>query len=251
MVWGQLDDDTQAQMELAPTYAKSRKDGNIVAFLKLLRDICNGNDDGELSFHPFKTVVALKSLCNFATQDVSNAHVFKKELRTKYKATEAICGKFPFGTEVLVYAMQKCIPLGGNPGNTLGIFYAATLKFQITWERVYDDLIMAMLFLNNSRNDDAKKELRCSYANGNKSAYQVTLEKMVRLLSSQYPMTKGQNKKKAPYDGGKSRGKGGDTDASRDKENSGTPLAGVHTIDDADTKTTSKSTPANTAGAHF
>ena len=31
VIWGQLDDDTQAQMELAATYAKSRKDGNIVA----------------------------------------------------------------------------------------------------------------------------------------------------------------------------------------------------------------------------
>ena len=31
----------------------------------------------------------------------------------------------------------------------------------------------------------------------------------------------------------------------------GTPLAGAHTVDDANTKTTSKSTPANTAGAHI
>ena len=47
------------------------------------------------------------------------------------------------------------------------------------------------------------------------------------------------------------RGKGGDADANRDKENSGTPLAGAHTVDDADTKTTSKTTPVNTAGAHI
>ena len=110
---------------------------------------------------------------------------------------------------------------------------------------------MAMLFLNNSKNDDAKRELRRSFANGNKSAYQVTLEKMARLLSSQYAMTKGQLKKNTPYDGTGSRRKGGDADANRDEATSGTPLTGARTVDDADTTTTSKTTPANTAGAHI
>ena len=32
MIWGQLDDDTQAQMELVASYAKARKDGDIGAF---------------------------------------------------------------------------------------------------------------------------------------------------------------------------------------------------------------------------
>ena len=109
-----------------------------------------------------------------------------------------------------------------------------------------------MLFLNNSKNDDAKKELRRSFANGNKSAYQVTLEKMARLLSSQYSMTRGQLKKNTPYDGGKLRHKGGGADANKDEESSGTPLAGAHTVDDDNTKkTTSTPTPANTAGAHI
>ena len=62
VVWGQLDDDTQAQMELAKDYADHRKKGDIVAFLGLLRDICNGSDDGGLSYQPFKTMVAIKSL---------------------------------------------------------------------------------------------------------------------------------------------------------------------------------------------
>ena len=97
MIWGQLDDDTQAQMELVASYAKARKDGDIVAFLKLLRDICNGSDDGGLSYHPFKVIAAVKALCNYTNSDVSNPHLFKKELRTKYHATKAICG---FGTTV-------------------------------------------------------------------------------------------------------------------------------------------------------
>ena len=120
---------------------------------------------------------------------------------------------------------------------------------------MYDNLVMAMLLLNNSRNEEAKKELRRSYANGNTNAYQTTLEKMARLLSSQYPMTKGQNKK-PPYknnDGRKTKGKGSDTDSNKD--DSGNPLAGAHTTDGAknalSTKSASKSTPSNTAGAHI
>ena len=107
MIWGQLDDDTQAQIIFAASYAKARKDGDIVAFLQLLRDICNGSDDGGLSYHPFKIVVAMKSLCNFTNSDVGNPHLYKKELRTKYDTTKAVCGHFPFGTETLVFAMKQ------------------------------------------------------------------------------------------------------------------------------------------------
>ena len=251
MMWGQLDDDTQAQMELVPSYAKVRKDGDIVAFLKLLRDICNGSDDGGLSYHPFKVVAAIKALCNYTNSDVRNPHLYKKELKTKYHATKAICGDFPLGTKILLHVLQTPA-LGGNLRNTLSVYHGWTPDVQANWIRRYDDLALAMLFLNNSKNEDAKKELRRSFANGNKSAYQDTLEKMARLLSSQYPMTKGQNKKNTPNDGGKTKRKGGGNDANRDEENSGTPLAGAHTIDDDNAKkTTSSSTSANTAGAHI
>ena len=65
-------------------------------------------------------------------------------------------------------------------------------------------------------------------------------------------MTRGQPKRNTPHDGNRSRRKGGDADANRDEESSGTPLAGAHTVDDDNTKkTTSTPTPANTAGAHI
>ena len=63
-------------------------------------------------------------------------------------------------------------------------------------------------------------------------------------------MTKGQNKKPPSKnnDGGKTKGKGLDTDSNKD--NSGNLLSGAHTNDDAknasSTKSTSKSTPSNT-----
>lgn len=253
VVWGQLDDDTQAQMELATDYAKHRKDGNIVGFLGSLRDICNGSDDGGLSYHPFKAMVAIKSLNLFSSQDVSNIHYFKKELKTKFEATKAICSKFPFGTGILVFAIQN-FP-SGKLTNEWVDFCKMKDNEQTKWERTYDNLVMAMLLLNNLRNEEAKKELSCSYANGNTNAYQTTLEKIARLLCSQYPMTKGKNKK-PPYknnDGRKFKGKGSDTDSNKD--DSGNPLAGAHTTDGAknvsSTKFTSKSTPSNTAGAHI
>ena len=65
-------------MELATDYAKHRTNGDIVGFLKYLRDICNESDNGGFSYHPFKAVVAMKSLCLFSSQDVTNFHYFKK-----------------------------------------------------------------------------------------------------------------------------------------------------------------------------
>ena len=69
--------------------------------------------------------------------------------------------------------------------------------------------------------------------------------------ATSYTMTKGPHKKNTPYDSTRSRHKGANSDANRDEDNSGTPLTGAHAVDEAETKTTSKSTPANTAGAHI
>jgi len=73
-VWGQLDDATQAQMELVPDYLKHRKDGDVVEFLKSLRDICNGSDDGGLSYLPFKTVVALNTGKKLIFRELPGVH---------------------------------------------------------------------------------------------------------------------------------------------------------------------------------
>ena len=113
----------------------------------------------------------MKGLCNYTNSDVSNPHLFKKELRTKYHATKAVCGLFPFGNAILLFIIQTPA-LGGNPVNTIASYYTLSSDIQANWIRRYDDLALSMLFLNNSKNEDAKKELRRSFANGNKSAYQ-------------------------------------------------------------------------------
>ena len=148
----------------------------------MLWDIANGSNDGGLSYHPFKVVAALKSLNLFSSQDVTNVHYFKKELRVKYKATKAICGKFPFGTNILVFVMVN-FP-GGGHDNDFTTFYNMTPSNQAVWEMIYGNLMLAMLFLDNVRNEETKKDLCHSYANGNANAYQITLEKLARLSSS-------------------------------------------------------------------
>ena len=39
----------------------------------------------------------MKLLLNFKNQDVSNINIHKEDLKTKYKATEAVAGKFLLG----------------------------------------------------------------------------------------------------------------------------------------------------------
>ena len=81
--------------------------------------------------------------------------IIKKEMKVKYKATKVICGKFPFGTVILVHAMVH-FPTGVST-NIFATFCALTPDLQAPWERVYDDLRLAMLFLNNLRNGEIKK----------------------------------------------------------------------------------------------
>ena len=45
----------------------------------------------------------------------------------------------------------------GAATNNFTTFCGLTPVERETWERVYDDLVLAMLFLNNSRNEQAKK----------------------------------------------------------------------------------------------
>lgn len=173
IIWGQLDDDTQAKMELLANYQTHWTDGDIVKFLKSLCNIAHRSDDGGSSYHPFKAIVAMGSFNNFSSQDVTNVHLLKTEIKVEYKATKAICSKFPFGTEILVFIMVH-FP-GGAAGNTFATYCALPAADKIRLEKTHDELVLAMSFLNNSRNDDAKKDVRRAFANGNDNAYKTTL----------------------------------------------------------------------------
>ena len=50
-----------------------------------------------------------------------------------------------------------------------------------------------MLFLLNSKNDNAKKDLHLAYSQGNKTAYPLNLESMARYLLSMYSIKSANN----------------------------------------------------------
>ena len=58
---------------------------------------------------------------------------------------------------------------------------------QTILEERSDASTKAILLLLNSKNDNTKKDLRLSYPQENKSAYQTTVKAMARYLSTQYP----------------------------------------------------------------
>ena len=59
---------------------------------------------------------------------------------------------------------------------------------QLVWEEKDDALNKAMLLLLNSKNYNAKKDLRLAYSQRSKTAYPLNLESMARYLSSMYSM---------------------------------------------------------------
>ena len=71
---------------------------------------------------------------------------------------------------------------------------------QLIWKDRADGLGKAIIFLLNSKNDPAKKDLRLIYAQGNHSAYLEleNTEKMARLIASQYAYKKNNNPNNNP-----------------------------------------------------
>ena len=57
---------------------------------------------------------------------------------------------------------------------------------QLIWEEKLDAQNKAILLLMNSKNDNAKKDLRLAYAQGKRSAYLLTVESIARFLLLQY-----------------------------------------------------------------
>ena len=58
---------------------------------------------------------------------------------------------------------------------------------QLVWEQRANALNQSMLYLMNSKNENAKKDLRLAYSQGNNTAYPFDIESMARYLSTQYP----------------------------------------------------------------
>ena len=111
---------------------------------------------------------------------------------------------------------------------------------QLVWEQRANALNQSMLYLTNSKDENAKKDLPLAYSQGNNTAYPSNIESMARYLSTQYP-----NNKLTNQCGSKKGDKRkGDGSKSKDKESNTGGTAGAH----VETTTTNEDSTAPSGG---
>ena len=64
------------------------------------------------------------------------------------------------------------------------------------WKTRADALNQAMVYIMNSNNEIAKKDLRLTYSQENYTTYQADIKAVARYLSTQYPNNKSVNQRK-------------------------------------------------------
>ena len=85
IIFGQCDEATKTKISLRTTYPADRQAGNLIKFIKRLRTVCFGGDDGGLSYGPYKQVVAIKSMNNYTNNEPYDPHGLKKKSRSSMK----------------------------------------------------------------------------------------------------------------------------------------------------------------------
>ena len=185
ILFRQCDEATQTKIALWDTYTADRDAGILLAFIERMRTVCFGGDTGGLSYGPYKQVVAIKSLNTYTNNGPQAPHGFKEQINTKYESTKAIARKFPNRTAALMEILSKTeVPLDWAG------YCALSEEDQPVWELKADALNQAMLYFMNSKNENAKKDLRLAYSQGNNTAYPTNIESAARYLSTQYPNNK-------------------------------------------------------------
>ena len=180
LIFGQCDEATKTKIALGENYAVDHQVGRLVEFLNRLHTVCFGSDDNGLSYGPYKQVIVVKSMNNYTNNEPYNLHDFKEQVKIKYEATKAIVRKFPNGTIALMKLLSKA---------RLATLYWATYcalpaDQQLVWEQKANELNQSMLFLMNSKNEIAEKDLHLAYTQGNNTAYPPNIEAMARYLST-------------------------------------------------------------------
>ena len=179
IIRGQLDDSTMNELELMKGFQVAYEAGDIVKILEMLRAVCMGNDDGGLSYKPYKACIAVKSLNNFTIPKITDPFNYVEDLKTKFYASKALTGRFPNGT---IY-METML---AQDNKTIEDWYKMDDTSKTAWETKGDKLNLAMLFLCGSKNDDMKKDLRVSFAQGHNTCYPTNIEEMARMYDVEY-----------------------------------------------------------------
>ena len=132
----------------------------------------------------------MKLLNNFSNNKWYNPHVYKEEVKIKYDSVKAIAGKFPNGI-----AQNMTLLTMTPPPLDWATYCALTPTEQLTWKERGDELNKAMLYLINSKNEHAEKDLRIAHSQGNMTTYPPNIKAMATYLLTQYPSNKPANQR--------------------------------------------------------
>ena len=233
---GQCDEATQTKIALGANYTEDRDAGRLLAFIERMCSICFGGDDGGLSYGPYKQVVAIKSLNTYTNNDPNDPHGFKEQGKIKYEATKAIVGRFPDGTAALTHLLSKAeIALDWDN------FCALREEERLVSEQRADTLNQSIIYIMNSKNENAKKYSHLVYSQGNYTVYPLNIEAAAWYLSTQYPNNKPPNQRGSK----KGNKRKGDDPKSEDKDSITGGTAGAQ----VENTTTNKNTTAPSGGA--
>ena len=154
ILYGQCNEATQTELSLGDNYIDDRDEGRLLAFIQRLCAMYFGGDDSGLSYPPYKQVVAIKSLNTYTNNDTNDPNGFKEQVKIKYEATKAIVGRFPNGTATLMHLLSNAEPALDWDG-----YCALPAETRLVWETRADALTQGMIFIMNSKNEIAKKDL--------------------------------------------------------------------------------------------
>ena len=241
ILFGQCDEATHTKIALGATYTADCNAGRLLTFIEQMRTVCFGGDDGSLSYGPYKQVVEIKSLNTYTNNEPQDPHGYKEQIMIKYEATKVKVGKFPNGTASLMKLLSKDpVPLDWTG------YCALLVEDQLVWEVKADALNQAMIYLMNSKNENAKKDLSLTYSQGNNTVYPTNIKSTVRYLSTKYPNNKPTNQR----GGNKGNKRKWDDPKSEDKDSSAGGTAGAHIEDTTTNEDTTAPSGEASLGAH-
>ena len=171
ILFGQCYKATQTEIILGDNYTEDCDRGRLLAFIERLRAIFFGGDNVGQSYALYKQVMAIKSLNTYINNDTNDPHGFKEQVKIKYEATKAIVGRYPNGTATLTHLLSKVEPALDWDG-----YCALPAARRLKWETRADALNQAIIYIMNSKNEIAKKDLHLAYSQGNYIAYLADIE---------------------------------------------------------------------------
>ena len=127
---------------------------------------------------------------NYTNNDTNDPNGFKEQVKIKYEATKAIVGRFPNGTATLMHLLSNAEPALDWDG-----YCTLPADGRLEWERRADALTQGMIYIMNSKNEIAKKDLRLAYSQENHTVYPTDIETAAWYLTTQYPNIKSGNQK--------------------------------------------------------